>query len=335
MNRNILVQIYKNWLARALQVQLFMCLVSIPFLIYVGLPVSILSPLSTIIFGPFLTIFLLLSSLIFFAELFYIPNTLLIWCLEKTTNIWLFVLAYSHQSWLIGFAIPSVIILILIPIFVLLSIHCKYTSTPVRTIALFSFILLFIMLASKVNTKSTIIRKIECHGNFVHIIHDNKTNILIDSGVIATRPSAQTWVKYTLIPQIIKQTGSLVLDHVIVLQPSMRLFEALTLLCSQIHIKNIYMPKWRGLLPKKVWFTFIQLRKTLENNGGIINFIQTNTISIRLSQSNVLNLDPCRKQLRYFTCTYPIIHVNGQIDNHLFSLYAAKYKKSNKENKKS
>src|SRR5258708_38016064 len=91
---------------KSIQLQLFISFISLPFLIGWGLPISLLTPISTLIFGPFLTCFLLISSLIFFLELFYVPNSIFIWLLENITHIWLMCLNLEQRTWLIGFTKP-------------------------------------------------------------------------------------------------------------------------------------------------------------------------------------------------------------------------------------
>src|SRR5438445_4320197 len=100
-------------LLKSVQLQLFISFISLPFLIGWGLPISLLTPFSTLIFGPFLTCFLLISSLIFFLELLYLPNALFIWLLELVTSIWLACLNLEQRAWLIGFTKPPIIVLIL------------------------------------------------------------------------------------------------------------------------------------------------------------------------------------------------------------------------------
>src|SRR5260370_32295969 len=80
---------WQQSLLKSIQLQLFISFISLPFLIGWGLPISLLTPVSTLIFGPFLTCFLLISSLIFFLKLFYVPNAALVSCLELITSVWL------------------------------------------------------------------------------------------------------------------------------------------------------------------------------------------------------------------------------------------------------
>src|SRR3972149_9378673 len=110
---------WRQSLLKSIQLQLFISFISLPFLIGWGLPISLLTPVSTLIFGPFLTCFLLISSLIFFLELFYLPNGALIWCLEKVTSAWLACLSLEQRAWLIGFSKPPLIVLLLIPLIAL------------------------------------------------------------------------------------------------------------------------------------------------------------------------------------------------------------------------
>src|SRR5688572_27273147 len=132
--------LWRQSLLKSIQLQLFISFISLPFLIGWGLRISLLTPVRTLIFGPFLTCFLLISSLIFFLELFYLPNTLCIWCLEQVTSIWLTCLNVEQRSWLIGFTKPPILILCLLPLIALAIVHSKkITTIPKRILLLTLF----------------------------------------------------------------------------------------------------------------------------------------------------------------------------------------------------
>ena len=72
---------FYNHIIQFLQVQLFLSLASLPILVAWGIPFSLATVAGNFLFSPFLTLFLLLSSLIFFTELIFIPNAWLIFFL--------------------------------------------------------------------------------------------------------------------------------------------------------------------------------------------------------------------------------------------------------------
>ena len=108
-----------------LQLQLFLTLTAFPILLAWGLPLSWMSLISTPLFSPLFTLFLLLSSLIFFTELLFLPNALFIYGLEKVAQFWLWILHFENGSWLIGFTKPSFLLLLLCPLSTLFIMHHK------------------------------------------------------------------------------------------------------------------------------------------------------------------------------------------------------------------
>ncbi len=320
---------WQRWIIRSIQIQLFVSLISLPFLIGWGLPISILTPISTIMFGPFLTIFLLFSSIIFFSELVYIPNMWFVWCLDLITKSWLVILNCEQQSWLIGFPQPSIILLFAIPGAAAFIIHYKKTNNAMRCLICLALLTIVTCAGLKIFSylHTTPLVHIACKNKEVIFIHDNNKTILIDPGVIASQASASSWISYTLIPNIIKQTGLLRIDHLIILQPSSRTFEALTELCTKMQIKKLYLPIWTGTLPKRILWKFMKLKNTLQESGGAMIRIHNKPISITLSKKTQLTLEPLTNQLTYCDAQYPAVCVTGTVDNNPLTLYAAKHRK--------
>lgn len=314
----------KSWLLKHIKLQILICSVSLPILIYNGLPISLMSLFSTLLFVPLLTIYLFLSSFIFFFELLFLPNEWIIWLLEQVTSFWHSLLTLSNNQWLFGFALPPIGFLLLLPVVAFLILH---TKSNIKYIASF-FCLFFVATFSTFRTlqQSHIVQKISCNQGEVTLIKQNKT-IIIDPGFIARRPSAASWVRFTLAPEIIKQTGTLRIDHFIALQLSARLFDVLLQLNAEIPIKHLYLPFWDGLLPRNAWFAYIKLRDALKTQGSNITSIKSTPFAVTLSDQIRVTIEPLESILRYTTCTYPSLHVHGQIDNTPISIYAAKNKK--------
>src|SRR5438552_892464 len=94
--------------------QFFLMLISLPILISWGLPISLTTIFGNFFFTPFLTLFLLLSSLLLFFEIAHIPNYFIAYLLDFITRVWYFLLTFDKKYWLIGFAKPSLIVLFII-----------------------------------------------------------------------------------------------------------------------------------------------------------------------------------------------------------------------------
>lgn len=308
-------------LLKSMQLQLFISFISLPFLIGWGLPISLLTPFSTLIFGPFLTCFLLISSLIFFLELLYLPNALFIWLLELVTSIWLACLNLEQRAWLIGFTKPPMIVLALIPLIALAAVHSKkIISIPLRT-----SVLALLLVGTCVGLKlfpynQQPITNIACHRGDIMLINKNNTLIMIDPAFIASKPSYESYISYTLLPEIIQLTGRMSIDHLIVFKFNKRILDALQYLATKITIKNIYLPAWKGRIPPFAWRSYVQLKKTLAASDGKLLSLSWKK-KICLDATNTLFIEPNdTKEVSYYDATYQSLSVKGTIDNQIVTL---------------
>lgn len=326
MKKQSRVQRITRWLTHFIELQLFLSLISLPLLIAWGLPISLLTPVANLIFNPVLTAFLFVSSLLFFTELVGIPNGLLVWCLDVITTWWTWVLDWYQNSWLIGFVKPSLWVLILIPVISLIIIACKkvYSShvTITAMCVLFGVISITLYLQSRMASG---VNSVAFNNDEVPILHYAQKTVVIDSGVIGKRASAVSWVNYTLVPELIKKTGRLIIDHLIVMQPSIRTFEALAALSVKVQIKNIYLPVWSGAMPRGIWRHYFSLCERIKSEGGSVIRITEYTRTITLSDEFIVYIQPLDTQLKYNEASFRAWSVHGQIDKQPFAFYAAKY----------
>lgn len=309
---------YDHWkksFLSSIQLQLFISFISLPFLIAWGLPVSLLSPISTLIFGPFLTCFLLISSLIFFLELLYLPNGVLIWCLEKVTATWLACLSFEQRAWLIGFAKPPIIIIGLIPLIALAIIHSKKITCIMKRIFLLGLFLVFTCTALKFFPyRYDVIQKIPCNKGEITLINHNNAVIVIDPGYLASKPSYESYISYTLLPEIIQRTGKLQIDHLIVFKFNKRILDALQFLATKLTIRDLYIPAWRGRIPSFAWRSYVKLKRTIaEQNGRIFSISYKKRL--HLGKSAELCIEPTTNKTLYYDASYQQLTVAGTIQN--------------------
>lgn len=315
-------------LLKSIQLQLFISFISLPFLIGWGLPISLLTPVSTLMFGPFLTCFLLVSSLIFFLEIFYLPNTALIWLLECITSIWLACLNLEQRAWLIGFIKPPMIVLMIIPFIALAIVHSKkIVSMPART-SLLAILLVATCATLKFfpYTHGSNRETITCNGGEITLItHSTWLKLqsqitIIDPGFIALRPSYESLISYTLIPEIVQKTGCMHIDHLIMCKFNKRVLDAVQFLATKITIKNLYLPAWKGKIPSYAWRSYANLKKTiLANNGKIISLSYTK--KLYNDHTCTLFIEPTpTKEVQYYDATYQPLRINGTLNNQTFSL---------------
>lgn len=361
--KNIHMEKQKQWrtsLLKNIQLQLFISFVSLPFLIGWGLPISLLTPVSTLIFGPFLTCFLLVSSLIFFLELFYLPNGFLVWCLEQITTIWLACLNLEQRAWLIGFQKPPLLVLACIPLIALAIVHSKKIITLTTRTGLLALLLVTTCAVLKLfpYTDHSSITTIACNKGAITVINHNPTPlksaqsysaeatkdkpysvetsyfakatkdkskgkqiIMIDPAYIASRPNYESFISYTLVPEIIKTTGSMHINHLIMCKLNKRILDAIQFLATKIEIKNLYIPAWKGKIPPFAWRSYISLKKTILANNGTITSISYKKKLALTEPSSILFIEPSdTKNICYYDAIYKPLSVHGIINNKALSL---------------
>jgi hypothetical protein len=310
---------WQQSLLKSIQLQLFMSFISLPFLISWGLPISLMSPVSTLLFGPFLTCFLLISSLIFFCELLYIPNGALIYCLEWVTTIWQACLQYEQKSWLIGIAKPPMIILCIIPLIALALLHYKkITSLATRTLLLLLLLIATCTILKLFPYAYNSIETIPCNNKTITLInnHQQGCTFLIDPGALAARPSYESFIAYTLLPAIIQKTGLLQIDHLITFKLNKRTLDALTFLATKVTVKNIYLPAWQGKIPLFAWRSYAKLKKTIIAQGGKLISLSYKKQLCNDQMCNVAIVpQDTTKTIRYYDATYAQLRITGTIDN--------------------
>jgi len=318
----------------------FLSLISLPLLIAWGLPFSLMSVVGNLVFSPLLMLFLTFSSLLFFSELMHIPNALLAYCLEGIAYIWQFSLSVRQPSWLIGFVKLPIIVLCSIVLVALWIVSRRMWYARTRIIAFLSVFTLLWSASWMSSGTVPVITTCACNKGSVIIIYYHNKTVLIDPGYIGQRPSASSWVQYTLAPYIIQLTGSVAIDYMIVLQPSSRLFEALAGLCTKLPVSQVYMPWWRGTLSPGAWRNFFVFKEMLARTGGTIKRFGDWPIKISLPNQSYLRLLPLGDLITYHEAQYADTRVDCCIDKEVVTFYAAKHrdtvdKKGSKNHEKS
>jgi uncharacterized RDD family membrane protein YckC len=313
------------WLFRFIQLQLFLTLLSLPILICWGIPFSLLSPLGNLIFGPALTLFLFVSSLLFFSELISIPNAWLVYGLEKITHYWLMIMHADSQRWLIGFIKPSILVLILLALATMSIMLIKKTATLYKSII--GFTLLFCCFAGYLalrNQTHACIQTIACNKGALSILKDNNETVVIDPGYLGSSSTAASWAQYTFMPSFIKDCGTTRIDHFILLHPSGFTFQALESLCTKMAIKNLYLVYWDGEMKKSGLHSYGRLKRASTIGKTTLHRIGKKTTAITIGTTNIL-LEPLPSLIAYQDITYPAMAVRTQIDNQNITIYSAKY----------
>lgn len=306
---------FKKNLISFIHLQLFISLISLPVLLCWGIPFSVLSFVGNFIFAPVLTAFLLLSSLIFFCQLLGIPNGIFIYFLQKLNSGWMFFMQTADNGALVGFARPPLFVLIMIAVAAAGILHWKKINTPLKGIVCYSALFAIIIIYLKLCTvPATIVESIDCNNKKVPLVVCDNRVAVIDNHVIGARPSAASWLEYTLTSAMIKTGGYTSIDHFVLPYPSKIMFEALTLYLEKITIKNIYIAIWDGRIPKHHWRSYKRLTSLAQKKNCKITRISSyKSTKITLTPDSYITVTPTKKLVKKVDFSYPKFKISAVI----------------------
>ena len=228
----------KQYIINVLYAHLIVTLVSLPILILWGIPLSKMSIIGNIIFTPFLMVFLIISSLLFFTELLYMPNGFLVTLLNFTTKCWETLLNLGNKTWLSSFAMQSSFFLVLIPILTFLIIsHKKINPLQNKVFWLLCLLVSSLTLFSYNNSqyKQRYFEKL-----FVKKNNDNTLTIK-DYGVFSRKKSLDTFVDFELKPYLIKNFGTMHIKEWIIKKPGISGIKGAQEACNTLIIDQVLL----------------------------------------------------------------------------------------------
>lgn len=312
------------FIARFLYVQLFVTLISLPILIAWGMPLSLLTFVGNLIFNQVLMIFLLLSSLVFFGEILSLPTSWPAYLLEKLTQWWLWVMDKAGHEWLMALPVPPWYIIGIIALCTLALCHARSIRSPIKGVMALTILFITIFLGLRFfYIPHTQLHQLACNNKTVPILCAQGKIIVIDPGVIGSRISARSWCEYTLCQSLAQKMGASSIDHFILMQPNILIFDALTSLCQKITIKTIYIPWWNGRVPHRLWRAYATFQHTAKEQGIRIVRIGSYPITIELPKDR-LRIKPLKKRVKGDGFDYPCLQVTGKVDKVKVNIYSAK-----------
>ncbi len=315
---------------RLIHLQFFITLLCLPICAYWGLFISPAIIIGNILFIPFLTLFLSISTLLFFSHIAHIPHGPLDYCLDLITRIWVYFLETGIYIPQVAYAQPdicSVVILILIAFCILIF---RPIATPYKNIA--TLICAIIATSYYLHAPNTLhAHHAEKNIHYTLIVEKNIVTY-IDHGFIGKSENYNSWIKYTIIPQILRQTGSSTINHLIVTHITERTFKALTELLEKMHIETLYIPYWKGMLKRSTWNAYKELYEQAHQKNCTIKRLSQYEMKIMLSEKDHIIISPHRGVERYKTITYPRYTIVSSIDNRSTVLYDPKKISSQKRN---
>ncbi len=306
-NQGFMVKI-KAYLSNFLQTQLIVTIAAVPILVNWGLSLSLMTFAGNLLFSPILTIFLILSSLVFFTQLLHIPNYFLIVTLDWFTQTWDNILAHGSQDWLIEFCRPPVFFLFAIPIVTVVILHVgKFKKSGTR-IGIMTAILGVSLLglwaiarfdqpSPTANTQATIRltpkgelpaqtenkeliatettaktpkKKITNQLLDIHQEADGRLSIT-DNGFFNRRKSPEKAVEFELKPYLVKRFGKIHLKEYIIARPGQRTLATAKAFCTLFTVDKVTLPYFEKPLSKGGWREFFGLKRLLEEKKIAFN----------------------------------------------------------------
>jgi hypothetical protein len=224
-----------TYLANFIELQLVITLMSLPILIAWGLPISSMTLISNLIFTPILIVFLWLSTLFACCVLLHLPCSWLSTCMSHLSDCWMWLLSFSKPSWLLGFGMPLWYPALLVCCSILL--FYTWHKPNIKQSLLFLTLCCTCMLSARWYHMKNCYKKLS-HLPMIALRMHNK-NYLIDYGALCRKQNFYTQIDYTIIPELIKQTGMTTIDTLVLCKPSKRLAKITMQFAKQCNIKTI------------------------------------------------------------------------------------------------
>lgn len=233
-----------RWIARFIELQCFLTLVSLPILLWWGLPISLLTFAGNLIFTPVLTAFLFIATLLFLTYLLHLPHGWLIWLLEKITAFWCSCLHYPTPSWLLPLQKPATGWCLLIVIGAVALVHLRKPACLELRALLIATYLGIVCGTLLYQQPSHAVLTLPYGNKEIIVTQKNGDLTLTDPGTLGRKPSPKSWVEYTLLPALISTYGTTTIDVVRSEKSSTRVLEALRYICELTTVKVLYITPW-------------------------------------------------------------------------------------------
>jgi hypothetical protein len=257
-----------HWLMRTIHLQCALTALSLPLLVHWGIPLSYLTCLGNIIFTPFLFIFLLLSSLIFLCELTSIPNSLFIYLLSWVQTAWKFLVSWSSKGVLLELPAPDIIWLWVLFFIALALLHYKQeVSFAKKSFRLLIFICISCITLRVIGIYRTASISLSS-GPPLTLIRSQRKTICVDRGTFKCS-SMDSWITYTLFPELRKNCGTSTIDLMVITKPSAASCQLAQALCAGERNKTIILPQL-GYMPPTVARSMHALQTWATESGHTI-----------------------------------------------------------------
>lgn len=241
---NTILDRWSKWFLNFLHINMMLSVISLPFLCAWGLPVSWISVVGNLIFGPFLALFLLISSCLFFAHLLGFSAPLVGKLLNILCTVWIKLLSFGSPFFLAALAEHMLWLCITCAAIAFITLHHKKWGRPLQHTAILCGLVLVVALGCFIQEKSYVTHALYNKRKMVLITKKDSLLTLEDRGGLTEKRSPVSFVQFSLIPTLCKKTGSVTVDKLVLHKLSARTILALQQLQHTVRIKEIvYVPQ--------------------------------------------------------------------------------------------
>jgi len=253
-----------------------------PILLWWGMPQSTMSIVGNVIFAPFLSVFILLCSLMLGTALFGGIPTILSAPLEYVTTLWMKCLSLGTTSFLYGQqAHPAIFICLLLVVFVTgWAILSSANKKQLLTALVVGHIATTALLLIPLTTPSSVLEN--RYGKLV-ITQKNTSDLTItDSGYLAGLQSPEKNIQFQVKRHLMQCHGTLKIAHLELEKLNGRALRAVNELMTVVQIAKITLPQINPTdssisAPTKprtpfFWRQLSMLRTKARNKGTFINY---------------------------------------------------------------
>lgn len=223
--------------------QLCVTLISWPLMLSWGIPVALLSPIGNIIFNPFVVLFLALSALITGAEMCHLPHGFLCMFLEWLTALWSWLIDLVPPAYILTLKRPPLVLALIAPVATVAVMHSRRIRERWKKIIILCvlFCTLTVLFTALPGQKNVDIS----YGSAMINLEQKRDGKIYatDSGFIRKRAGIESWITFTLLPQLSIAFGRQNIDiyHIKKLTPGTTFF--IQTLCEKELVRSLKIPQ--------------------------------------------------------------------------------------------
>ena len=156
----------------------------------------------------------------------------------RLTNVWNYLLTLSNPTWLIGFQSKTLWLAIVIALCIVL-FYTVYKPTRKHALPVLILCVLILLMYQHNQVKQNQLHQID--NLPLYLLQANQKTYLIDNGALCSKHNFYSWIDYTIIPALIKSTGTTTIETLFLYKPSKKIDSVITQFAQQMNIKTIFI----------------------------------------------------------------------------------------------